>query len=83
MTVIFFSYSHADAEFRDQLEKHLAILKRQGRIDVWHDRKIVAGDKLDDRISEHLEKADIVLLLVSSDFLASEYGASVRVSTGR
>lgn len=80
MTLLFFSYSHADSELRDQLEKHLAMLKRQGRIDAWHDRKIVAGDSLDDRISEHLEKADIILLLLSSDFLASEYCYGVEVS---
>lgn len=73
MTTLFFSYSHADSDLRDQLEKHLAMLKRQGRIDAWHDRKIVVGDSLDDRISEHLEVASIVLLLVSSDFLSSEY----------
>lgn len=73
MTVLFFSYSHADSDLRDQLEKHLAMLKHQGRIDAWHDRKIVAGDALDSRISENLERAEIVLLLVSSDFLSSAY----------
>lgn len=81
MTTLFFSYSHADSDLRDQLEKHLAMLKRQGRLDAWHDRKIVAGDSLDDRISEHLEAASIILLLVSSDFLSSEYCYSIEMRT--
>lgn len=80
MALLFFSYSHADSELRDQLEKHLAMLKRQGRIESWHDRKIVAGDALDDRISEHLERADVILMLVSSDFLASDYCYSVEMT---
>lgn len=81
MTTLFFSYSHADSDLRDQLEKHLAMLKRQGRIDAWHDRKIVVGDSLDDRISEHLKAAGIILLLVSSDFLSSEYCYGIEMNT--
>jgi len=73
MASLFFSYSHADEEYRDQLEKHLTMLKRQGRISAWHDRRIKAGDPLDKNISKELEGASIVLLLISSDFLASEY----------
>ena len=68
---IFFSYSHKDEALRDQLEVHLAMLKRQGLIESWHDRRIDAGDVLDESISAHLEEAEIILLLVSSDFLAS------------
>lgn len=49
------------------------MLKRQEVISVWHDRRLLAGDELDNGISTHLEKADIILLLVSPDFLASEY----------
>ena len=73
MTSLFFSYSHKDEELRDQLEVHLATLKREGAIDVWHDRRIPAGDEIDHQISEALEHADVVLLLVSPDFLASPY----------
>ena len=58
---------------RDQLEKHLAGLKRSGLIDTWHDRKIVAGDPLDATIMQQLEESDIVLLLVSADFINSDY----------
>lgn len=73
MPSIFFSYSHADEQMRDELEKHLTMLKRQGLVDTWHDRRLRAGDEVDKGISENLEKADLILLLVSSDFLASEY----------
>ena len=73
MTTVFFSYSHADETLRDELEKHLTILKRQGLIDTWHDRKILAGDHLDHAIDQYLEDADVILLLVSPDFLASKY----------
>jgi len=73
MASVFFSYSHADEELRDQLEKHLTMLRRQGLISAWHDRRIKAGDAIDTRISAELEQASIILLLVSSDFLASEY----------
>ncbi len=73
MVSIFFSYSHKDEALRDQLESHLALLKNQGLIDAWHDRRIVAGEELDGRIFGKLESADIILLLVSSDFISSPY----------
>ena len=73
MPSIFFSYSHADEALRDQLEKQLSVLKRQGVIETWHDRRIGAGEELHDAISTNLESADIILLLVSSDFLDSDY----------
>lgn len=73
MTKVFFSYSHKDEALRDQLEVQLAMLKRQGMIDTWHDRRIGAGQELDGAISDELLSADIVLLLVSPDFLASDY----------
>ena len=73
MVSLFFSYSHRDEEFRDELEIHLAMLKREGSISAWHDRRIDAGAKLHDDISEHLETANIILLLVSPSFLASDY----------
>lgn len=73
MASIFFSYSHADEALRDRLEVGLAMLKRQGVIDTWHDRRIPVGDELDDSISKELNQADIVLILVSPDFLASRY----------
>lgn len=73
MASVFFSYSHKDEALRDQLESHLALLKNQGLIEAWHDRRIVAGDDVDDAILGELETADIILLLVSSDFISSPY----------
>ncbi len=79
MAKLFFSYSHKDEALRDELEVHLAMLKRQGLIESWHDRKILAGDEFDGRIDAQLEAADVVLLLVSPDFLASSYCYDVEV----
>jgi hypothetical protein len=73
MPSVFFSYSHADEALRDQLEKQLSLLKRQGIIEVWHDRRIGAGQDFSKEIDRHVETDDIILLLVSSDFLASDY----------
>ena len=70
---VFISYSHADEGLRDELEVHLAMLKRQGLVDVWHDRRLLAGDHLDWTISKELDEADVILLLVSPNFLASDY----------
>jgi hypothetical protein len=73
MATLFFSYSHKDEELRNELEIHLALLKRQGVIATWHDRRITAGREFDSAISAELEGSDIVLLLVSASFLASDY----------
>ncbi len=73
MATLFFSYSHADEALRDQIEKQLAMLKRQGVIETWHDRRIGAGEEWAAAIDQHVETDDIILLLVSLDFLASDY----------
>jgi hypothetical protein len=73
MVDVFFSYSHQDEDLRNELEIHLAMLKRQGLVGTWHDRRIGAGKEVDGTISEHLEAANIILLLVSPYFLASDY----------
>lgn len=73
MPSLFFSYSHTDEALRDQLEKQLAMLRRQGVIETWHDRRIGAGQNIDQEINEHINQDEIILLLVSSDFLASDY----------
>ncbi len=70
---VFFSYSHKDELYRDELEKHFTMLKRNGRIETWHDRKIIAGDNWNTVIKQQLEAADIVLLMISADFLYSDY----------
>lgn len=73
MSRVFISYAHADEGLRQELDKHLASLKHQGIIEVWHDRRISAGQNWKDEIDRNLETADIVLLLISSDFIASDY----------
>ena len=73
MAQLFLSYSHRDEALRAQLETHLAALQRQNFITVWHDRRITAGENFADAIDAHLEAADVLLLLVSPDFIASDY----------
>jgi hypothetical protein len=70
---IFFSYAHRDESLRDELAKHLKLLERDNVIKTWHDRQITAGDEWKNEIDIHLETADIILLLISADFLASDY----------
>ncbi|MGF1523396.1 MAG: TIR domain-containing protein [Leptolyngbyaceae cyanobacterium] len=76
---VFFSYSHRDEDLRDELAKHLSILQRRGKIDTWYDRAIEAGAEKQAEIDQQLNRADIILLLVSSDFLASDYCYDVEV----
>ena len=85
MAKVFFSYSHDDEQYRDQLEKHLASLRHQGLIDSWHDRRILAGTEIDQEIDQQLEEADVILLLISASFLASRYcyGVEMRRAMGR
>jgi len=68
-----FSYSHKDEELRDRLETHLKLLQRQGVISTWHDRKIMPGDKWAGVIDDNFKRAEMILLLVSVDFLAWDY----------
>jgi len=68
---VFISYAREDGALK--LEKQLAILRRQGLIATWHDRMITAGREWAGLIAAELEAADIILLLVSPDFLASDY----------
>jgi internalin A len=70
---VFISYAHKDETLRSELDTHLKLLQRQGVITVWHDRQIDAGDEWKREIDENLERADIILLLVSADFIASDY----------
>src|SRR6266704_5328694 len=70
---VFYSYAHADEKLRNELEKHLALLKQQGYISEWHDRRVLAGREWERDIDQHLNTARIILLLVSADFLASDY----------
>jgi TIR domain-containing protein len=70
---IFYSYAHKDKKLRERLDTHLALLKHEGLINQWHDRDISAGKLWAEEIDAHLKNARIILLLVSSDFNASDY----------
>ena len=66
---IFYLYSHADEKMQEEIEKHLTLLKRQGYITTWDDCDISAGREWAQEISEHLNTAGIILLLISPDFI--------------
>jgi TIR domain len=70
---IFYSYSHKDEKLRDQLEVHLKLLQRQGLIVSWHDRRIGPSNEWEGEISSHLDSAQLILLLISPDFINSDY----------
>ena len=68
-----FSYAHVDGPLRDQLEVHLAALKHRNLIAIWHDRRITAGSELDKTIAAQFDTAQVILLLISPEFIASDY----------
>lgn len=70
---VFFCYSRRDEDLRDKLENHLSGLINLGFITVWCDRMIEPGSNWENEIEDRLRTADIVLLLISADFLASKY----------
>ena len=78
---VFISYSHRDEDLMHELVKHLSLLKRQGVIQDWHDRQITAGSEWAGEINENLRSAQVILLLVSSDFLASNYCYDLEMKT--
>ncbi len=73
MAKVVFSYSHTDEQLRNELEKHLSPLKRTGQIETWHDRRIDPGSEFESAIDLYFAEANIILLLVSPDFIASDY----------
>ncbi|MBD8221208.1 toll/interleukin-1 receptor domain-containing protein [Pantoea agglomerans] len=80
MTSLVFSYSHVDEALRNELEKHLSPLKRMGKITTWHDRRINPGLEFESQIDHYFSEADIILLLISSDFIASDYCYQVEMT---
>src|SRR5436305_13571690 len=70
---LFFSYTHVDEPLRDKLAHHLSAMQREGLITQWPDRRINASEKWAEEVDIHLITAHIILLPVSSDFLASHY----------
>jgi len=76
---VFCSYSHRDEKLRERLEVCLQSLRREGLISIWHDRRITPGQEWAGQIDEHLRRADLVLLLVTSNFIASDYCIDVEL----
>ncbi len=70
---VFISYSHADRKWLERLQVHLRPLIRDSIADIWDDTRIQAGDKWSVEIREALEAASVAVLLISADFLASDY----------
>jgi hypothetical protein len=78
---IFVSYAHEDENFRLELLKHLRLIEKQGYVKSWHDREITAGEEWREEVDQHLRDADIILLLVSADFVNSEYCYDIEMQT--
>ena len=70
---VFYSYAAEDEIYRLQLEKHLSLLRRQGIISEWHNHKIAPGADSEQAIATYLNTSSIILLLISPDFIASDY----------
>src|ERR1051326_2168069 len=70
---LFYCYAREDRELRDQFEKSLSGLKRYYHLGNWYDREILAGQDWEQVITEQLNSADVIFLLISPDFIASDY----------
>lgn len=78
---LFISYTHVDRRYRDDLHKHLRHLERQGLTSIWSDTDIRPGDDVEATIRAELNSANIIVLLVSADFLASDFCWYVELQT--
>jgi hypothetical protein len=76
---VFFSYAHEDEDLRNELAKHLKLLERNKVIKGWYDRDITGGKEWKGEIEKQLNAAQIILLLISSDFLGSDFCWSVEL----
>jgi hypothetical protein len=70
---IFISYSHKDMDYCQALSNHMVSLERQGLVSTWYDGRLKPGEEWQKEILSNLECADIILLLISSDFIASDF----------
>ncbi|SRR6266566_982270 len=70
---LFYCYAREDKPLRDELEKYLSWLKRRDQLTNWHDREILPGEEWEQAIDKHLNTAHLILLLISPDFMASDY----------
>src|SRR6266581_602724 len=80
MTIeVFISYSHKDQTFREELGIHMSNLKRQNIISSWYDGNIAPGSEWEPEIMHHLTTAQIILLLISADFVHSDFCYSIEM----
>lgn len=77
---LFISYSHNDERWAERLCDHLSALKQQGLVQEWHDRKINPGENWEEAIDTELNRANLIIPLVSSSFLASEYCTGIEMT---
>jgi len=77
---VFISYSHRDRGLREELEKHLSNLRRQNMIASWYDGNISPGTEWEAQIREHLNRDQIILLLISADFMDSDFCYSIEMT---
>src|SRR2546423_428981 len=75
----FLSFSHNDIAWAERLQTHLQVAGRKGAISFWDDRQIRAGDRWADEIQKALDSSSVAVLLISPDFLASDFIADVEV----
>lgn len=76
---VFISYSHQDEAWKDRLRPHLGVLERAGRITIWDDRRIGAGEEWYDEIKDAMDLAKVAVCLISADFLSSKFCAEEEV----
>src|SRR5438874_117050 len=76
---VFYSYAEADTSLLEQLEHHLSVLRHEGSISTYHKRQIVAGSDWRAELDHHLDTASLILLLISPDFLSSDYQYGVEL----
>jgi hypothetical protein len=76
---LFYSYSHKDKKMQERLEIHLGNLKRQGKLLTWVDKNIAAGREWENEIDRNLKSAQIILFLVSTHFINSNYCNNIEV----
>jgi len=70
---VFVSYSHKDERYKDELLTHLRLLERQGLVSIWHEGRLTPGAEWSEEIHRAIQQADVALLLISPDYLASEF----------
>lgn len=78
-TKVFISYAHKDEDYKNELIEHMAVLKNSNIVSEWNDRKITPGKDWSDEISNNLESSTLILFLISSSFMNSEYCMGIEV----